>query len=146
MLQQEKIWQKDAEVSSIPPLTGIDPPSLPLSLLPSLLLPLLPSFSSSQVNYRANEADWSRDMRGKHLITPVGLRNFFILSTGRDQDKAVDFYQTLQKVGPAMGIEVNNRCQTIRTNDDRTDTFLRAIRDNLTEKTQMVCMVAYLWS
>ena len=73
-------------------------------------------------------------------MTPVSLGDFFIISTGRDNDKARDFYQTLMKVGPAMGIQVNNRCQTLQTKDDRTDSFTNMIKQNLTNNTQMVCL------
>lgn len=121
VLGQEKIIQKGCEVRKERD-----------AMIQSSTLPF------SQVNYKAHEADWSRDMRGKILITPVPLNDFFIISTNRDSDKARDFLMTLQKVGPAMGIQVNARAQTLMTRDDRTDTFLTMIRSNLKETTQMV--------
>ena len=90
-----------------------------------------------QLMYKAHEADWSRDMRGKTLITAVPLQNFFVISTQRDSDKARDFLQTLGRVGPAMGIEVNQRAQIIPLSSDRTDLFVSTIKNNLTEQTQM---------
>lgn len=77
-------------------------------------------------------------MRGKILITPVSLNDFMVLSTNRDADKAQDFVSTMQRVGPAMGIQVNRRCNMITLDNDRTDNFLRNIKNNLTERTQMV--------
>lgn len=95
----------------------------------------------SQLNYRPHEADWSRDMRGKVLITPVSLNDFMILSTRRDAEKAQDFVQTLQKVGPAMGIQVTRHCNMIALDNDRTDTFLNNIKGNLEKSTQMVVVI-----
>lgn len=77
-------------------------------------------------------------MRGKILISPVPLRDFMVLSTGRDADKAQDFVQTLQKVGPAMGIDVSRRCAMITLDNDRTETFLNNIKRNLNSSTQLV--------
>ena len=64
-----------------------------------------------------------------------------ILSTNRDSDKAQDFVQTLQKVGPAMGIDVTRRCSIITLENDRTETFLNNIKRNLTASTQLVSPV-----
>lgn len=95
----------------------------------------------SKLNYRPQEADWSRDMRGNILITPVSLNDFMILSTRRDSDKAQDFVQTLQKVGPAMGIQVSRSYNMIALDNDRTDTFLNNIKSNLEKTTQMVVVI-----
>ncbi len=78
-------------------------------------------------------------MRGKYLIAPIGLKDFVVVCTKRDGRIAEDFVETLAKVGPAMGIEVNRRCKIIALDNDRTDAFLRSIKDAVREKAiQMV--------
>jgi hypothetical protein len=77
-------------------------------------------------------------MRGKYLLSAVALNDYMVLSTSRDADKAQDFVSTMQRVGPAMGIQVNRRCNMITLDNDRTENFTRNIRNNLTERTQMV--------
>ena len=64
-------------------------------------------FQFFQFSYKAEDADWSRDMRGANLISTINLNKWMILFSSRDKGIAQDFYQTLQKVNPPMGIEVN---------------------------------------
>lgn len=52
-------------------------------------------YLSPQLQYRATDADWGRDMRGKILIAPIALRNYVVISTRRDGRVAEP------KVGPA---------------------------------------------
>ena len=47
-------------------------------------------------------------MRGAKVITPVALKNYMILFTRRDKPLAQDFIQTLKKVGPPMGINIDD--------------------------------------
>ena len=82
-------------------------------------------------------------MRGNKLITPVDLTNFMIVFTQRDYDKASDFVRTLSTVGPPMGINIGNP-ETVELQNDRIDSFMRAIESHLTPKTQMVC-AAYIY-
>lgn len=101
------------------------------------------SFLSSlfQFSYKPHEADWSRDMRGNELITPVPIENFVVISTRRDADKAHDFVVTLQKIGPAMGIRVNPKYRQLELDNDRTDNFIRSIDQNVEQnRTQLVCV------
>lgn len=96
----------------------------------------------SRFNYKPSDADWSREMRGKNLISPVSLQQFMVIATNRDGDKARDFMQTLGKVGPPMGIEVNGRnANMLFLENDRTESFTRSIENNLTRNTQMVIVV-----
>ncbi len=80
-------------------------------------------------------------MRGNELITSVGLQNYLIVSTERDRDKANDFQQTMERVGPPMGIKVNRDPRIIALKNDRTDSFLSCIEASVTRETQMVSSV-----
>ena len=44
--------------------------------------------SPPQYKYDPNTADWSREMRGKTLLSGVALMEYMILFTGRDAPKA----------------------------------------------------------
>ena len=57
--------------------------------------------------------------------------------TSRDADKAQDLFQTLQRVGPPMGIRFDEPMLAELPND-RTQTFLQGIEEHLTRETQMV--------
>ena len=59
-----------------------------------------------QLTYKVEDADWSRDMRGKNVISAIPLRTWLVLCTTRDEAIAQDFVQTLVKVNPPMGIQL----------------------------------------
>lgn len=94
----------------------------------------------AQYKYDPKNADWSREMRGKQLLSSVEMSDYMILFTGRDAPKAQDFIQTLQRVGPPMGFRVGEP-YALELQNDRTDTILRTITKNLTKDTQMVIVV-----
>lgn len=60
-----------------------------------------------QFSYKQQEADWSRETRGKKLIQTIHIGNWVLLHTQRDSNIANDFKQTLQRVCGPMGMNVN---------------------------------------
>ena len=52
------------------------------------------------------QADWGQQAVKEQVITPVPLRNWLVLYVNRDKSKAVEFVNMMNKVTPAMGIEV----------------------------------------
>ncbi|XP_022109192.1 piwi-like protein 1 [Acanthaster planci] len=84
-------------------------------------------------------AEWSRQMR-KELLNSVGLLDWMLIYIGRDSKNAMDFLTSLNRVAPNLGMEVRTplKCEL---RDDRTESFIRAIRDNLTPRTQMVVCI-----
>ena len=60
-----------------------------------------------QFSYKVEDADWSRDMRGKNVISAIPLRTWLVLYTSRDAAIAQDFVQTLERVNPPMGIKID---------------------------------------
>ena len=60
-----------------------------------------------QFSYKQQDADWSRETRGKKLIQTINLGNWVLLHTQRDSNIANDFKQTLQRVCGPMGMNVN---------------------------------------
>ncbi|XP_062615032.1 piwi-like protein 1, partial [Saccostrea cucullata] len=94
----------------------------------------------AELSYRQEDADWSRDMRGKKLITPVNLENWVIVFTRRNSPQAQDLVQTLSRVGPPMGMQINS--PTIcELPDDRNDSYLTALKQYVTPQTQLALTI-----
>ncbi|XP_061189699.1 piwi-like protein 1 isoform X2 [Saccostrea echinata] len=94
----------------------------------------------AELSYRQEDADWSRDMRGKKLITPVNLDNWVIVFTRRNSPQAQDLVQTLSRVGPPMGMQINS--PTIcELPDDRNDSYLTALKQYVTPQTQLALTI-----
>lgn len=53
------------------------------------------------------QADWGQQAVKEQVITPVPLHNWLVLYVNRDKSKALDFVTMMNKVTPAMGIEVS---------------------------------------
>eukprot|EP00795_Rhopilema_esculentum_P012740 gene12740-3467_t len=92
-------------------------------------------------SFTANrEADWGREATRENVISAVNLNNWIVIYTKRDEAKAMDFCNTMGKVAPAMGIQVSQP-MNVHLKDERTETYLKAIRDNLNPKVQMVVTI-----
>ena len=74
------------------------------------------------------------------MITPVQLQTFVVLFTRRDSQAAGEFVRTLERVGGPMGIRLGQP-QMCELPDDRTDTYLRALKQNINPKVQMVICI-----
>ncbi|KAL3877253.1 hypothetical protein ACJMK2_034986 [Sinanodonta woodiana] len=86
------------------------------------------------------EADWGRDATRQAVITAVHLRNWVVLYTKRDQSKTDDFISQMVKVCPQMGIDAKHP-QRFELRDDRTETFVRGLRDCIKPQVQIVVIV-----
>lgn len=109
--------------------------------LQSLKGRVLPPEKIIQVNgsytYRPADADWSREMRGQKLINSVSLENWVLIFTRRDNNKAQEFYRTLTRVGPPMGIQIRQP-NMVELPDDNTNSYLQALKSNINPNLQMV--------
>ncbi|KAL4223114.1 Piwi-like protein 1 [Mactra antiquata] len=95
----------------------------------------------AELIYKAEDADWSRDMRGKKLITSVHLQNWCVIFFKRNNGQAQDFVQTLSRVGPPMGMRIGAP-HPVELHDDKNESYLTALRQNMTGDTQLVmCIV-----
>lgn len=63
-----------------------------------------------------------------------------VLFVKKDQSKAFEFVNMMKQVTPVMGINVQDP-QMIEIRDDRTETYLRNIRENLHPRVQMVVVI-----
>jgi aubergine-like protein len=87
-----------------------------------------------------DDADWSRDAVKEQQIVAVPLRQWVVVVTKRDRSKAVEFVNMMKRVAPPMGIEVQD-ARIVEVVNDRTDTYLQAIRPQITPQLQLVVIV-----
>ena len=59
-------------------------------------------------SYKIQDADWSRETRGKELISSVNLTSWVLLYSQRDSNVAQDFRSTLGRVCGPMGMQVSD--------------------------------------
>ncbi|XP_065831086.1 piwi-like protein 1 isoform X3 [Oscarella lobularis] len=95
---------------------------------------------SRSSTYRPDNPDWTNDIRSNHLISTKDLSSWLLLFTRRDQDKGQGFLQTLRRVGPSMGVRIMEP-KVIELQDNKTETYLRAIKDNLDKSIVMVACI-----
>ncbi|WAR02492.1 PIWL1-like protein [Mya arenaria] len=92
------------------------------------------------LKYDQERADWSQDMRGKSMITSVDMIDWLVVFTQRTRNQTQEFVQTLSRVGPPMGMRINNPIP-IELHDDRNNSYLQGIKDNLNGRIQMVLII-----
>nr|ANZ54961.1 piwi 2 [Fimbriaphyllia ancora] len=103
-------------------------------------LPLEKIILGSSQFQSSPQADWGQQAVKEQVITPVPLRKWLVFFVNRDKSKAIDFINMMKKVTPAMGIQVLDPLPVEMPND-RTETYLRNIRENLTPEIQMVVII-----
>lgn len=86
------------------------------------------------------EADWSRALTRDHVITAVDLLNWMIVTTSRDASKALEFVNMYMQCARDMGIRVEKPA-VYQLQNDRTETYLREIRQKMTDQVQMVVTI-----
>ncbi|XP_019620701.1 PREDICTED: piwi-like protein 1 isoform X3 [Branchiostoma belcheri] len=97
---------------------------------------------SGSYNYKPQDADWGKEMRGQQLISCVPMQNWLFIFPQRNSPQAQDFLQALVRVGPPMGMNINKPIMC-EIPDDRTDNYLRTMREQMNDKTQMVvCLLS----
>ena len=105
---------------------------------------LLPSpvmhFGQGQRETVGPRGDWSRAATNKPVMTPVHLTKWAILFTERSKDDVRKFCKTMQQLAGRMGINVANP-KVIALPNDRTETYLEALRPVIDPTTQLVLTV-----
>ncbi|KAK6165172.1 hypothetical protein SNE40_023615 [Patella caerulea] len=86
------------------------------------------------------DADWSRACTDNKVLVAVELKNWVVMTTDRDVTKAVGFIDCMSQVCPKMGIRIQPP-QKCKLNDDKTETFVRTLREVITPQTQMVVII-----
>ncbi|XP_071132212.1 piwi-like protein 1 [Mytilus edulis] len=86
------------------------------------------------------QADWGRDATRKTVITAVDLKNWIVLYTKRDSAAVQEYISMMLKCCPQMGIQCNNPTR-YELRDDRTETYIKSLRDNINPTVQMVVII-----
>ncbi|XP_064215158.1 piwi-like protein Ago3 [Tribolium castaneum] len=74
--------------------------------------------------------DWNKAISDNKLTGPVNITNWQLYYTRRDQKYAANFAQTIVRLGKGMGCVIQDP-RHIVLDDDRTETYMTAIRDNV---------------
>lgn len=69
-----------------------------------------------------------------------GLKSWCLLYCKRDFKVASDFNEILCKVGPSMGMRISSG-NLIELRDDRTETFLKILRDNISPAMELMVII-----
>ena len=85
-------------------------------------------------------ADFTRESTNNRLMHVVDLNDWVMIHTRNDGRYAKAFLEYLQRVATPMGIKVSQP-NIVPLNDDKTDTYIRALRSNLTKTTQIVVAI-----
>ncbi|XP_064461230.1 piwi-like protein 1 [Ornithodoros turicata] len=72
-------------------------------------------------------ADFSREMRDKHMFKAVCLNKWVVVCPRRDMPKAQDFVRDLMSVGPPMGVRIQQP-QMITLEDDRVHSYINSLK------------------
>ncbi|RZC38710.1 argonaute-3, partial [Asbolus verrucosus] len=75
--------------------------------------------------------DWNKAVIDNRITGPVDIITWQLFYTQRDQRYAVNFAQTITRLAKGMGCVIRDP-QHIVLNDDRTETYMAAVRDNTT--------------
>lgn len=86
------------------------------------------------------KSDWSSAACNNRVLSAVDITHWAVICTTRDSRVVQNFSECLKRVGQQMGIEVNNP-QVIALPNDRTDTYVKALRENIKQPLQLVVTV-----
>ncbi|ESO02362.1 hypothetical protein HELRODRAFT_65566, partial [Helobdella robusta] len=86
------------------------------------------------------EADWSRAVTKNETIVPVDLNDWLIFATKRDMRCAEAFMSMYRQCSRDMGIRVREG-QLVELPNDRTESYMREIRKNVNQRTQLVVTI-----
>ncbi|CAL1531948.1 unnamed protein product [Lymnaea stagnalis] len=95
----------------------------------------------TNISYDIKEADWSRGMRNISLLNPVHMDNWMIIYPRQIAKSSSEFSNCLTNVGRQMKMRIAEPI-ALEISDDRNDSYLQAIRQNLSSDVQMVVCVA----
>ncbi|XP_072288512.1 piwi-like protein 1 [Eucyclogobius newberryi] len=89
--------------------------------------------------YNPSRAEWSREMRGIPLTSPSHFSNWLLFFTRRNTTEAQAFMQSLPRVCDGLGICLQRAVMV--EYEDRQESLLRALQQNVSPQTQIVVVV-----
>ncbi|XP_071952418.1 piwi-like protein 1 [Antedon mediterranea] len=85
-------------------------------------------------------ADWGREVCREKVISAVDLTDWVVVFTRRDAQKTTDYIQMMFQVTRQMGINISDPVR-LELQDDRTESYLRVIRDAINPRLQLVVII-----
>jgi aubergine-like protein len=85
-------------------------------------------------------AEFNKDVGFEAMITAVPLKNWVVVFARKDQNRAFEFVNTVKKVCGPLGMDVTDP-QPSELSDDRTETYLAALRQVINKHLQMVVCI-----
>ncbi|KAK4035484.1 hypothetical protein OUZ56_027572 [Daphnia magna] len=124
--------------SSVLSQWGLSLAPMPLSIEGRVLEPERIFLSRS--NFATNpQCDWSRNL-GNDVLVAVKIESWILVYVDRQLNIAQDFSKTLLDVGSKMGIRINPP-KMVALPNDRTDTYVNRIRDEINSSLQLVVAI-----
>ncbi|CAG5135544.1 unnamed protein product [Candidula unifasciata] len=100
-----------------------------------------PKGDLAKITYDIKDADWSRNMRNYKLLNAVNIQQWLLIYPQKLSQPANDLADCLNRVGAGMGMRIAEPTR-VELHNDRNDSFLNAIRQNLNQNVQIVVTVA----
>ncbi|BFZ18410.1 hypothetical protein BsWGS_21449 [Bradybaena similaris] len=94
-----------------------------------------------KISYDIKDADWSRNMRNCRLLNAVNIIQWVLIYPEKLSGPANDLADCLSRVGGGMGMKIAEPTR-VELRNDRNDSYLQAIRQNLTDNVQIIVAVA----
>ncbi|XP_047364611.1 piwi-like protein Siwi [Vespa velutina] len=85
------------------------------------------------------EADWTRELRNKHLLACKPLKNWILIYTSNLKRECEDFLKNLIKVANGMGFNIE-RPRMFSIADDRTSTYSDALEGLLSKSIPQIVL------
>ncbi|BFZ18411.1 hypothetical protein BsWGS_21450 [Bradybaena similaris] len=100
-----------------------------------------PKGEITKISYDIKDADWSRNMRNCRLLNAVSISQWVLIYPQKLFGPANDLADCLSRVGGGMGMRIAEPTR-VELHNDRNDSYLQAIRQNLTPNVQIIVAVA----
>ena len=87
-----------------------------------------------------SKADWGKEVTNNHMLTPVDLKKWCVVYIQKNEPVVQNFVSLMVKLAPKMGMKVAQPNMS-QLGNDRTETYLKAIRDGVDPSVQIVVAI-----
>ena len=97
--------------------------------------------SGKKMVFKVNDkADWTREVTTNNCLTSQPLKKWVVVYVAKNAEVVKNFVSLMLKLAPKMGIQVAQPAMAELPND-RTETYVKVIRDSVDPSVQLVCAV-----
>jgi len=131
---------KNEEANALLKSWGLSLAKNTMNLMARMLPPERLVFGNRYEETASPKGDWSRAATSKPVLTAVNMNKWAIFLPEKSKQAVQAFCKALQQQAPRMGIQIANP-KVMMLPDDRTETYLKSIRDTIDKSVQMVLAV-----